>query len=93
MILSFHDRTTERLFHGEPVPGVSRDVSAVAYRKLIQLHTVTRLHDLRIPPGNRLKALQGRRAGTFSLRVNRQWRITFRWHDGAAHDVLFEDYH
>ena len=93
MIHSFADRTTARLFDGHAPRHVAAAIATVAHRKLVQLHTVTRLQDLAIPPGNRLKALRGRRTGTFSLRVNRQWRITFRWHQGGAYDVRFEDYH
>lgn len=49
--------------------------------------------DLRIPPGNRLEALKGGRSGQFSIRINNQWRLCFRWHDGDAHDVEIVDYH
>jgi len=57
------------------------------------LDTATRVEDLRVPPGNRLEALKGNRAGQHSIRVNDQWRICFRWHDGDAYDVEFVDYH
>jgi proteic killer suppression protein len=57
------------------------------------LATVTRLSDLAVPPGNRLEALKGGRAGQHSIRINDQWRICFRWVDGHAHDVEIVDYH
>ena len=57
------------------------------------LHTVTRLDDLRAPPGNRLEALSGSQEGRYSIRVNRQWRLTFTWTDNSPHNVFFEDYH
>lgn len=69
------------------------DVARRAQRRLIQVHTVTQLADLNFPPGNRLEALKGDREGRHSIRVNQQWRITFRWEGGDAYDVLFEDYH
>ncbi len=57
------------------------------------LDTVTRLDDLRVPPGNRLEALKGDRAGQHAIRVNDQWRICFVWRDGDAYEVEFCDYH
>jgi proteic killer suppression protein len=56
-------------------------------------HAATRWEDLRIPPGNRLEALKGDRAGEHSIRINDQWRICFVWRDGEAHDVEIVDYH
>lgn len=91
MIVSFACRDTEALYQG----GSSRRfraIAAVAERRLTQLATVTRIDDLRIPPGNRLEALRGSRRGQFSIRVNDQWRICFRW-DGNAYDVEIVDYH
>jgi proteic killer suppression protein len=61
--------------------------------KLFLLDTVTRLEDLRVPPGNRLEALSGDRKGQHAIRVNDQWRICFVWREGEAHDVEFVDYH
>ncbi len=62
-------------------------------RKLFLIDTVTQLADLRVPPGNRLEALQGSRSGQHSIRVNEQWRICFIWREGDAYDVEFCDYH
>jgi proteic killer suppression protein len=64
-----------------------------ARRKLLYLHRALRLGDLRVPPGNQLEALKGDRAGTYSIRINDQWRICFVWRDGDAHDVEIVDYH
>lgn len=65
----------------------------VAQRKLFQLEIATRLQDLRIPPGNRLEALKGARVGQYSIRINDQFRVCFRWIDNAAEDVEIVDYH
>lgn len=96
MIASFGDATTEDLYHGRR-SGRTRqfgpDVIRAAARRFAMLHVARRLEDLRIPPGNRLEALQGDRAGQYSIRVNGQFRIVFRWHDDAAHDVSLVDYH
>ena len=65
----------------------------MALRKLRMLDAATRLDELRVPPGNRLEALKGDRAGQFSIRINDQWRVCFRWQDGHAYDVEIVDYH
>lgn len=62
-------------------------------RKLAQLDAAERLDDLRVPPGNRLEALKRDRRGQYSIRVNDQWRVCFRWRDGDAYDVEIVDYH
>jgi proteic killer suppression protein len=64
-----------------------------ARRKLLFLHRALRLEDLRVPPGNQLERLKGRRAGIYSIRLNDQWCICFAWRDGDAHDVEIVDYH
>ena len=91
MIRSFADRDTERLFRDEDVRRF-RSIERAARRKLLLLDAVTRLDDLRVPPGNRLEALRGDRVGQHSIRINDQWRICFRWSDGAE-DVEIVDYH
>ena len=63
------------------------------YRKFTQLNRVRHVSDLRVPPGNRLEQLQGSRFGQYSIRINRQYRICFRWEDGHAADVEVTDYH
>ena len=70
-----------------------RQIERVARRKLLLLHRAKSLIDLRVPPGNRLEALRGRRAGQHSIRINDEWRICFRWIENDAHDVEIVDYH
>ena len=84
---------TEDLAAGRAPKRVPRDVAERAVRKLFLLDTVTRLYDLRVPPGNRLEALSGERRGQHSIRLDEQWRICFVWRDGDAYDVEFVDYH
>jgi toxin HigB-1 len=92
MITSFADRETERLFQRHPVRRPA-ELHRVMLRKLVQLDAVTALDELRVPPGNRLEKLKGDRVGQYSIRVNDQWRVCFRWKDGAPHDVAIVDYH
>jgi len=84
---------TEELYGGLPARLVPLDVAKRAIVKLFLIDAVTRLEDLRVPPGNRLEALKGRRAGQHSIRVNDQWRICFVWREGDAYDVEVCDYH
>lgn len=92
MIRSFRCRDTERLAHDAGVRQF-RSIERVARRKLELLASASRLEDLRVPPGNRLEALKGNRAGQHSIRVNDQWRICFKWIEGNVHDVEIIDYH
>ena len=91
MIKSFGDRDTKRLFDDIAVRRFGA-FERIARRKLLLLEAATRLDDLRVPPGNRLEALRGDRAGQHSIRINDQWRICFRWEEGA-YDVEIVDYH
>ena len=96
MILTFGDAATEDLYHGRPSARTRRippDVKSSALRKLDMLDAAHRLADLRLLPGNRLEALHGQRQGTFSLRVNDQWRLVFRWSDNGPREVALVDYH
>lgn len=68
-------------------------IQRVAVRKLDQLDNVTNVRSLSVPPGNRLEALRGDRAGSYAIRINDQWRLCFRWSDGGAEDVEIVDYH
>jgi proteic killer suppression protein len=92
MIRSFNDKKTAALWAGKPVPAF-RAFQAQAERKLAILEAATTLEDLGGLPGNRLEALKGDRKGQHSIRVNDQWRLCFRWHQGDAHDVELIDYH
>ncbi len=93
VIRSFADGETERVWLRETVPRLDPRIHRVANRKLRMLDAASTLDSLRVPPGNRLEALKGDRKGRHSVRVNDQWRITFRWTDGGPEDVLIEDYH
>ena len=93
MIRSFRDSATEKLFHRQPSRKFGSDVQRTALRKLRQLDAAVNLDDLRSPPGNQLEKLVGDRAGQWSIRVNKQWRICFSWTEGDAYDVEIVDYH
>jgi proteic killer suppression protein len=93
VIKSFADRATEQLFQRRRVAGLPPDLHGVDLRKLRLLDAATRLDSLRVPPGNRLEALKGGRAGRHSIRINDQWRICFLWRDGDAYEVEIVDYH
>ncbi|MCG8504576.1 MAG: type II toxin-antitoxin system RelE/ParE family toxin [Sphingomonadales bacterium] len=93
MIRSFRDRRTRLFYEEGRVPRQWRAFEEAAVRKLFFLETATRLEDLRNPPGNRLEKLRGDRAGQYSIRINSQWRVCFKWIDGAAGDVEIVDYH
>ncbi len=93
MIRSFRDKRTVALFQGIVAKGVSPDLAERVRIKLLILDAAASLEDLRVPPGNRLGKLSGRRTGQHSIRVNNQWRICFRWSNAGADDVEFVDYH
>lgn len=93
MIQTFACEETARLFRLERVKKIPPDIQRTALRKLTQLHAVTELAQLRVPPGNRLEALKGSRIGFHSIRVNDQWRICFRWETDGPYDVEIVDYH
>ena len=93
MIHTFHCKETERLFHREFSRKIPENLQRIALRKLWMLDASTELSHLRVPPGNRLEALSGKRDGQHSIRINDQWRICFIWHDGNAHKVEIVDYH
>ncbi len=92
MIRSFKCPETESLANGDRVKRFA-NIEAVARRKLRQLEISTRLEDLKVPPGNRLEALKGSRTSQYSIRINDQWRVCFRWTAAGAEDVEIIDYH
>jgi proteic killer suppression protein len=92
MIRSFRDPRVESLFKDHDVSAF-RAIERIARRKLLYLHQARRLDDLRAPPGNRLEALKGNRRGQYSIRINDQWRICFRWENGDAFAVEIVDFH
>ena len=93
MIRSFGDKATERLWRRERVPSLDPRIQRVALRKLRLIGAAEKLDDLRVPPGNRLEALQGDRSGQHSIRINDQWRICFVWTDAGPEEVKIVDYH
>jgi proteic killer suppression protein len=92
LIKSFKCADTRALSKGERVKRFA-NIADVARRKLRQLEIAVMLDDLRVPPGNRLEALKGDRTGQYSIRVNDQFRVCFRWKDAGAEDVEIVDYH
>jgi len=92
MIRSFKCEFTEALSKGNRVKKFV-NIAKVARRKLRQLEIANRLEDLKVPPGNHLEALKGNRSGQYSIRINDQWRVCFRWTEGGAEDVEIVDYH
>lgn len=92
MIRTFRCKDTEALFEDIDVLRF-RNIERVARRKLMYLHQAKHLNDLRSPPGNRLEALKSDRKGQYSIRINDQWRICFRWINDDAFDVEIIDYH
>jgi proteic killer suppression protein len=92
LIRSFHDKDTESIFDQQRVKRFQQ-IATVALRRLVQIDSADELRDLASPPANRLEALKGDRAGQYSVRINGQYRICFRWKDGHAFDVEITDYH
>ena len=92
MIISFKCKDTEKLAEGTRIPRFV-NIERLALRKLRQLKVSERLEDLKVPPGNRLELLKGDREGQFSIRINDQFRICFRWTTIGAEDVEIVDYH
>lgn len=93
MILSFACKEAEKIFQGQRSRKLPTDIQTRARRKLMQLENAQTLNDMRIPPSNRLEALSGDLAGSWSVRINQQWRLVFQWEDGSASEVQVIDYH
>ena len=93
MIKSFKDKDTERIFNRQVIRSLHPELQQTAFEKLVMLHSATSLIGLGVFPGNRLEALKGNRKGQHSIRINRQYRICFRWENGDAHEVEITDYH
>jgi len=92
VIKSFRCKDTELLHQRQRVLRF-RAIERIVQRKLRQLDSAVVLNDMNSPPGNRLEALKGERQGQHSIRINDQWRLCFRWHNGDAYDVEIVDYH
>jgi proteic killer suppression protein len=93
MIRSFACRKTALFFEERKTRSFQPDIQRVALRKLAQVHAVTELNHLTVPPGNHLEALKGNRNGHHSIRINGQWRVCFRWKSDGPHEVEIVDYH
>ena len=93
VIRSFKCAQTAKIFAGDASRRLPQDIQPVMRRKLRMIEIAATLEDLRVPPGNRLEALKGGRTGQHSIRINDQWRICFRWVEGAAEDVEIVEYH
>jgi proteic killer suppression protein len=93
VLRSFRDDDTERVWQRKRSRKLDLATQRAALRKLLILDAAEQLGDLRVPPGNRLEKLLGDRVGTYSIRINQQWRICFRWTPAGAEDVEIVDYH
>jgi toxin HigB-1 len=93
MIKSFRDKEAEKIFNRQLSGKLPQNIQRIARKKVVILDSAHELNDLRIPPGNRLEALEGNRKGQHSLRINDQWRICFKWKEADAYDVEITDYH
>lgn len=93
MLQSFADPDTKKVWRRERVAKFHPELQRIALRKLVLLNAAANLTDLRVPPGNRLEKLGGDREGQYSIRINGQWRICFRWSDSGPRDIVITDYH
>lgn len=93
MIKNFKCKESQKIWIGEVSLRLPRDIQQIARRKLRMLNNAKQLSDLRIPPNNRLEALKGNRSIEYSIRINDQWRICFKWVNNDVHDIIIQDYH
>ena len=93
MIISFGTKQTEKIWNGERVKKIPNEIQEIGRRKLRMLNNSQNIADLKTPPSNRLEKLKGSLNGFYSIRVNNQWRIIFRWDNGNALEVEILDYH
>ena len=93
MIISFGNSETEKIWNGELVKKLPREIQQIGRRKLRMLNNSINLTDLRVPPANRLEKLAGKLKDYYSIRINDQWRIIFKWNSGNASEVEILDYH
>mgnify|MGYP001502787630 CR=1 FL=1 len=93
MVTSFGDKDTKKIWEGERVKSLSTEIQEIARRKLRMLNNSQDLNDLLIPPSNRLEKLKGNLKDFYSIRINNQWRIIFKWNNGNADEVKIIDYH
>ena len=93
MIVSFSDKQAMKIYDGIVAKKLPNEIQNIARRKLRMLSSAKIIDDLKIPPGNKLEQLKGDLEGFYSIRINEQWRIIFRWEKGDAYDVRIVDYH
>jgi len=93
MIISFQDKETEKIWNQQYSRKFPRDIQSIGLRKLIIISRAKDLNDLKVPPGNRLERLSGKRQGQYSIRINDQFRVCFYWENGTAGSVEITDYH
>jgi proteic killer suppression protein len=93
MIISFGSKDTKKIWEGERVKGYSTELQEIGRRKLRMLNNSQNIMDLQVPPSNRLEKLKGNLKDYYSIRINDQWRIIFKWNNGNALDVEIADYH
>jgi proteic killer suppression protein len=93
MIISFGSKETEKIWNGERVKNLPPEIQQIGRRKLRMLNNSQSISDLKIPPSNRLEKLSGNRKDFFSIRINDQWRIIFKWESNHAKEVEIVDYH
>ena len=93
MIISFGDKNTEKIWNGMAVKKPSVEIQEIGRRKLRMLHNSIDINDLKIPPSNRLEKLKGNLKDFYSIRINNQWRIIFKWENNNAFEVEIVDYH
>jgi proteic killer suppression protein len=93
MIISFGSTETEKIWRGERVKKLPIEIQQVGRRKLRMINNSQDIFDLRIPPSNRLEKLKGRAKDFYSIRINDQWRIVFKWENNQAYEVEIVDYH
>lgn len=93
MIISFGSKDTEKVWQGEQVKKLPGEIQEIARRKLRMINNSLNINDLRVPPANRLEKLSGNSKDFYSIRINDQWRIIFKWSSGNATEVEIIDYH
>jgi proteic killer suppression protein len=93
MIVSFRNTDTEKIWNGIRVKELPGEIQEIGRRKLRMLNNSTNLIDLKVPPSNRLEKLSGRMKEFYSIRINDQWRVIFKWQSGNAFEVEILDYH
>ena len=93
MIMSFKSKETEKIWNGEFSKKLPSNIQKIARRKLRMINNSNSINDLKIPPSNNLELLKGKRKGQYSIRINDQWRICFKWENNHSYNVEIVDYH